>query len=308
VSARERAWARSIGGRHAGRQGAGEIGGVAVRSETVTDLFAVIALGFVLGMRHATDPDHVLAVTTIVARYRAVRSAAFIGLWWGVGHTLTILGVGGGIVLFGWVIPPRLGLSMEFSVGLMLIVLGVATLVSLYRRAGEGATLSAEAGAASGTGHVHSHAHAHGDYVHTHAHSHVPDGHPHEPGQTPLARLDRRFGSLGLYSSLRPLVVGMVHGLAGSAAVALLVLATIRDPRWSVVYLLVFGFGTIAGMMLMTMTIAAPFAWTADRHARLSRGLRLASGVISIGFGCLIAYRLGTAGHLFGTSPVWTPR
>jgi len=271
----------------------------------VTDLFAVIALGFFLGVRHATDPDHVLAVTTIVARYRAVRSASLIGLWWGVGHTLTILLVGGGIVLFGWVIPPRLGLSMEFSVGLMLILLGATTLVSVFRRAGEG---SAVAGESRGPAHVHSHAHVHGDYIHTHAHGHEPDAHPHEAGQTPLAVLDRRFGSLGLYASIRPLVVGMVHGLAGSAAVALLVLATIRDPRWSVFYLLVFGFGTIAGMMLMTATIAAPFAYTADRHARLSRGLRLASGLVSIGFGCLIAYRLGVASQLFGTTPVWTPR
>jgi hypothetical protein len=284
--------------------------GDGLRSSPVTNLFAVIALGFFLGMRHATDPDHVLAVTTIVARYRAVRSAALIGLWWGVGHTLTILGVGGGIVLFGWVIPPRLGLSMEFSVGLMLILLGATTLVSVYRRAGVGSKVVV---AAKGGGHVHSHAHVHGDYIHTHAHIHEPDAHeadahPHEPGQTPLASLDRWFGSLGLYASLRPLVVGMVHGLAGSAAVALLVLATIRDVRWSVFYLLVFGFGTIAGMMLMTATIAAPFAYTADRHAHLSRGLRLASGVISIGFGCLIAYRLGVAGHLFEATPVWTPR
>jgi high-affinity nickel-transport protein len=96
-----------------------------------TGLVAVAALGFFLGMRHATDADHVIAVTTIVARQRSTRSAALIGAVWGLGHTLTILVVGGGIILFGWVIPPRVGLSMEFSVGLMLIILGLMNLTGV---------------------------------------------------------------------------------------------------------------------------------------------------------------------------------
>src|SRR6202167_828669 len=96
-------------------------------------LFSIIALGFFLGMRHATDPDHVIAVTTIVARYRKIGHAALIGAFWGVGHTLTILMVGSGIILFGWVIPARIGLSMEFSVRMMLILLGVLNLTGMLQ-------------------------------------------------------------------------------------------------------------------------------------------------------------------------------
>src|ERR1700675_833109 len=96
-------------------------------------LLSIIALGFFLGMRHATDPDHVIAVTTIVSRYRKISHAALIGAFWGVGHTVTILLVGGGIILFGWVIPARIGLSMEFSVGLMLIFLGILNLTGMLQ-------------------------------------------------------------------------------------------------------------------------------------------------------------------------------
>src|SRR5438552_12923166 len=85
-------------------------------------LFAILALGFFLGMRHATDSDHVIAVTTIVSRARSARAALWVGALWGLGHSATILAVGGAIVLFGWIIPPRLGLSMEMSVAVMLIV------------------------------------------------------------------------------------------------------------------------------------------------------------------------------------------
>ena len=131
---------------------------------------------------------------------------------------------------------------------------------------------------------------------------------PTAPEETPLARLDRWLGRLGAYQLIRPLVVGIVHGLAGSAAVALLVLTTIRDPRWAVVYLLVFGLGTIAGMMLITAAIAWPFAQAGNRFAGLHRGLRVASGVVSLVFGLVIAYKIGVVDGLFGANPTWTPR
>jgi high-affinity nickel-transport protein len=269
----------------------------------VTSLFAIVLLGFFLGMRHATDPDHVIAVTTIVARRRQRGGAAIIGAVWGIGHTLTILVVGAGIILLGWAIPPRVGLSLELAVGVMLIVLGFMNL------AGSGGTIS---DSATPGGHDHSgphaHAHPHGDYVHTHPHEHDPESHPHRPEQTPLARLDRWFGSLGAYQLLRPLVVGIVHGLAGSAAVALLVLTTIRDPRWAVLYLLIFGLGTVAGMMLITAAIAWPFAQAGARFATLHRGLRLASGLVSLVFGAVIAYQIGIVDGLFGATPIWNPK
>lgn len=269
----------------------------------MTDLLAVLALGFLLGMRHATDPDHVIAVTTIVARHRTTRGAALIGAAWGVGHTLTILLVGSGIILFRWVIPGRVGLSMELAVGVMLIVLGIANLrafLGLARRTAAAAPVEAA------PARVHSHAHSHGDYVHTHSHGHRPEAHPHRSDQTPIGWLDRHFGGVGLYQLVRPLVVGIVHGLAGSAAVALLVLTAIGNPRWSVLYLLVFGVGTIVGMMVITAAIALPFALS-PRQSRFAGRLRLASGLISVAFGCFIVYQMGVVHGLFTGNPQWTP-
>lgn len=254
-----------------------------------------------LGMRHATDPDHVVAVTTIVSGHRSVKSAALIGAAWGLGHTLTIFIVGGGIILFKWVIPPRLGLGMELAVALMLIVLGVANLTGTIGWIRRQRTATTQP-------HVHSHAHSHGEYVHTHPHGHVPETHPHADDATPLARIDRSLGSVSSYRFLRPLVVGIVHGLAGSAAVALLVLAAIRTPLWSVLYLLIFGLGTIAGMMVITAAIGVPFALGGGQLLRFQRSLRVASGLISLAFGIVVAYQIGIVGGLFTGTPHWTPR
>jgi high-affinity nickel-transport protein len=269
----------------------------------VTPLVSVLLLGFFLGMRHATDADHVIAVTTIVSRQRAVRAAAWVGALWGIGHTLTILAVGGAIVLLGVVIPPRVGLGMEFSVAIMLIVLGILTLTGVSRRLHEART-----GTSHGEGHGdrHVHAHLHGDYVHSHVHGHAPGAHGHREEATPQARLDRALGRFPVYQVLRPLVVGLVHGLAGSAAVALLVLAAIPEPWWAIGYLLVFGAGTVAGMMLVTAAVAVPFAVTAGRFARLNRHLATASGLLSLAFGLWMAYQIGVVDGLFGVDPRWS--
>lgn len=245
-------------------------------------------------MRHATDPDHVIAVSTIVTRIRTARSAALIGAVWGIGHTLTILIVGSGIILLGWVIPAKVGLSMELAVGIMLIILGAMNLSGILARIPAGRA-------------THSHAHPHGDYVHTHPHGHEPEAHPHRADQTPVAWLDRHFSRLGFYQLLRPLVVGVVHGLAGSAAVALLVLATIPSPAWGIAYLAVFGLGTIVGMMLITTLIALPAAYAERRRVAWQHGLRLASGLVSLGFGLLLAYQVGIGHGLFTGRPDWTP-
>lgn len=263
-------------------------------------LFSIIVIGFFLGMRHATDPDHVIAVTTIVSRQRSTRRAALIGALWGLGHTVTIFAVGTAIILFNLVIPARLGLSMELSVGLMLIVLGGWNLAGFLRsapvQAGDRGSL------------VHSHPHSHGDYIHTHPHVHAPEAHSHAPQQTPLGRLDRALGKIGLYQWLRPLVVGIIHGLAGSAAVALLILASIRNSSWAIAYLLVFGVGTIAGMMLITMSIASTFRYVGNRFERVSHRLAMASGLVSVAFGLLLAYQICVTQGLFSTHPHWTPR
>jgi len=185
-----------------------------------------LALGFFLGVRHATDPDHIVAITTIVTRYRRFRDAAVIGACWGLGHTATILVVGGGILLSSWVIPARLGLSMEFAVGLMLIALGLAALIRTARQIRASAVPETVRPSVT-----HSHVHGHGDYIHTHPHGHEPEAHPHDPDRNPVRWLDRRFGGLKLYQLGRPLAIGVVHGLAGSAAIPLLVLAAIGDRR-----------------------------------------------------------------------------
>jgi ABC-type nickel/cobalt efflux system permease component RcnA len=264
------------------------------------NLLSIIALGFFLGMRHATDPDHVIAVTTIVSRQRSVRHAALIGALWGLGHTITILIVGSAIVLFGLVIPPRIGLTMEMSVGLMLILLGILNLSGIMRWITEAVTPSQSG--------QHVHPHEHGDYVHSHSHGHSPEKHRHAENATPIGWMDRTFGQLGIYQVVRPLAVGIVHGLAGSAAVALLVLTTIRLPSWAVLYLLVFGIGTVAGMILITAAIAVPFTFSENRFVRLNRGLGLVSGLVSLAFGLFIVYQMGFVNGLFTHNPTWVPR
>jgi ABC-type nickel/cobalt efflux system permease component RcnA len=267
----------------------------------MVSFLSILAVGFFLGMRHATDPDHVIAVSTIVSREHSPAKSALIGAFWGVGHTVTVFVVGAIIILFNIVIPPKIGLSMELSVGFMLIILGVMNVSAFFR------SLPSRS---RGDGHephvTHSHAHPHGDYVHTHPHGHEPESHPHATDQTPLARLDRFLGNVSFYKLMRPLIIGIVHGLAGSAAVVLLVLTTIRDPRWAVGYLLVFGVGTIAGMMLITMSIASAFHWV-GRARNLSPVLGMASGLLSLVFGCVLAYQI-VFGHGFFTShPQWSP-
>lgn len=265
---------------------------------------SIIAMGFFLGMRHATDPDHVIAVSTIVSHERKIARAAWTGIFWGIGHTLTIFLIGALIILFGVVIPARIGLSMEFSVGLMLVILGLMNISSFVRALPVGAKTHSHAEPEI----LHSHAHSHGDYVHTHPHGHSPEAHPHNPERTPLSVLDRLFGRIGIYRQVRPLVIGIVHGLAGSAAVALLVLTTIRNPRWAVAYLLIFGAGTVAGMMLITMSIASALHLVGHGNKTFARRLGLASGVLSLLFGIVVAYQIGFGAGLFSAHPHWTPR
>jgi ABC-type nickel/cobalt efflux system permease component RcnA len=279
-------------------------------SGAVTDLVSLLLLGFFLGMRHATDADHVIAIATIVSRQRTLRGSVLIGAAWGIGHTLTILAVGSAIILFGVVIPARVGLAMELAVGIMLVILGLLTLTGMGRVLRDAIALGRPL-LEHAHGHdlaVHDHAHAHGDYVHQHAHGHDAADHGHPADETPLARLDRSLGMLSLYQWLRPLVVGIVHGLAGSAAVALLVLAAVRDPAWAIAYLVLLGAGTVAGMMLITVALAAPFAFSWSSLPRFNWQLRVASGLISLGFGLILIYEIGfSAGGLFTAAPSWQP-
>lgn len=264
---------------------------------------AILILGFFLGMRHATDPDHVIAVSTIVTRERSLQKAALIGALWGLGHTLTIVLVGAAIILFNIVIPPRVGLTMEFAVGLMLILLGTLNLTGISRWMSE--KFSPAHPHITGE---HTHVHEHGSQVHFHKHSHDPVEEHHGDSLTEPSWLRGSFGALGMFHSLRPLVIGIVHGLAGSAAVALLVLSTIHEPRWGVFYLLIFGLGTIAGMMMITAAMSLPFSYAGTRFVGMNRWLVTGSGVLSLVFGLLVIYQIGFVDGLFTSHPVWSPK
>ncbi len=268
----------------------------------MTSGLAILAIGFLLGMRHATDPDHVIAVSTIVSRERSITKAALIGILWGCGHTLTIFVVGAAIILFGSTIPARVGMTMEFSVGLMLILLGVLNLTGSVKGLSEKFTPTHP----PVTG-EHAHLHGHGAHLHFHWHSHDPARDHHADALTTPGWLRGPFERLGLFHALRPLLVGIVHGLAGSAAIALLVLSTIREPQWAVLYLLIFGVGTVAGMTLITAALALPFSFSGYRFAWLNRGLVTGSGLLSLAFGLFVCYRIGFVSGLFASHPNWTP-
>src|ERR1700741_4386871 len=183
----------------------------------------ILGIGFFLGMRHATDPDHVVAVSTIVSREKSIPSAGMIGILWGVGHTITILVVGAAIILFGFVIPPRLGLALEFSVALMLILLGLLNLSGAMRWISHKLSPT-HPDPPSAHASKHSHVHFHGGKIHVNPHSHEGDVQHHAKEIEAPHWMAEPFVKLGCFHSLRPLLIGVVHGLAGSAAVALLVL------------------------------------------------------------------------------------
>ena len=265
-------------------------------------VLAILLFGFVLGMRHATDPDHVIAVSTIVSRERSLSKAAMVGAFWGLGHTVTILLVGASIILFDLSIPPRVGLTMEFCVGLMLVLLGVLNLTGITKRLSE--KFSPAHPEVTGR---HAHLHKHNTHLHYHWHSHQPAEQHHSESLSPLAWMRSPFSNLGLFHSMRPFLIGIVHGLAGSAAVALLVLATIRNPRWAVIFLLIFGVGTIAGMVLITMAMSLPFSYAGTRFRWLNRGLVTGSGILSLAFGLFLTYHIGIVDGLFTSHPNWTP-
>ena len=250
----------------------------------MTQLLALAGFGFLLGMRHATDADHVIAVTTILNRSRRFLDTTLIGALWGLGHTITVVIVGILIIVFNVVIPPPVGLAMEFAVALMLIGLGILNLTGGLRSLTERLTPPAP---------MHAHDHAHGGASHGHLH-----GHGEQPGL---------LETFGRYQLLRPVVVGLVHGLAGSAAVALLVLATIQDTGTAIAYLVIFCVGVAAGMAVLTTVIGLPFMVSRTRSAQINRWLTIGSGLLSLAFGLLLAYEIGIVGGLFTGNFNWEP-
>jgi nickel/cobalt transporter (NicO) family protein len=200
---------------------------------------STLLLGLLLGLRHATDPDHVVAMGTIVTRDPHLRRAIGTGVFWGIGHTLTVLAVGVLMLVGGIRVPERVASAMELAVAAMLVVLGA---FALRTRAL------------------------------------APEVAP-------------RLGERILVSPLRPLLVGVVHGLAGSAAMTLLALATIQDARGALAYLALFGAGTVLGMIGITTLLALSLRWVGARSAAIPLWIARASGALSIIAGVLVAGR-----------------
>ena len=217
--------------------------------------FSVLAIGFLLGLQHAVEADHLAAVSTIVSEKKNLWTASLVGGLWGVGHTLSLFAVGLLVILLKFQISETTETRLEAVVGVMLVLLGINALRKLF------------------TDKVHVHVHEHGEREHLHVHSHADateDSH-------------HRF-------SLRSILIGMVHGLAGSAALMLLIVPTIHSSALALLYILVFGVGSIGGMMAMSFLIGLPMHFTAGRFAALNKGIRLAAGVFSFGLGAMIVY------------------
>jgi hypothetical protein len=209
---------------------------------TTTHPLALLGLGLLLGVQHAADPDHVVAIGAIAARTRRWWPAARLGIVWGLGHTLTLFVVAGGIILFDWVVPPRLGLALEICVGVALVMLGLVNVRS----------------------------------------------HSHESGAGPDCSGPRRA-----------FLVGLVHGLAGSAAVALLVVGLVHDALWACAYLLFFGVGTLVGMTLITSGVALPLVKVAHRRSEGDWYMRRATGAVSVAMGVWVVYQFSAGFSVF---------
>jgi sulfite exporter TauE/SafE len=218
---------------------------------------SVLLIGFVLGLQHAIEADHLAAVSTIVSEKKSLLTASLVGGLWGVGHTVSLFVVGMAVILLKLQISESLEAKLEVIVGVMLVLLGLNALRKLF---------SAE------KVHVHSHDHGVREHIHIHSHAAAVD----EPSH-------HRF-------SPKSILVGMVHGLAGSAALMLLVVPTISSPFTALLYILIFGIGSIGGMMAMSLLIGLPLHFSAKRFAIVNRGIRLAAGVFSLAFGVFIVY------------------
>jgi ABC-type nickel/cobalt efflux system permease component RcnA len=220
-------------------------------------LFTLLFLGFLLGIRHALDADHVAAVMTLATGKRPLRRSALIGVCWGMGHTVILLIVGVAVVFFKLTISSAWAKVFEAGVGIMLVGLGVSLALALWRE----------------RLHLHSHLHEDGqEHRHVHAHGH---GGQHDH----LHRFRLEYKSLA---------VGMVHGLAGSAALLLLVLATVPSFGVGMLYIVVFGIGSILGMVLLATAMSIPFAMGMEKFAQAQQPIRIVSALLSIVIGSTI--------------------
>lgn len=226
-----------------------------------TPAFAVLGLGFFLGLKHATEADHLAAVSTIVSNRRSLFSSVLVGGLWGLGHTISLVAAGVFVLLLDFQISQETERWLEISVGVMLTLLGLNVIRKLF----------------SG-GILHFHEHDHGGHAHVHPHLHEP--------ATPDIHHGKQFRPQALF-------VGMVHGLAGSAALMLIVIPTITSRVLGLLYVVIFGIGSIGGMMLMSFFVGLPFHLTASRFNRFNKLMQAGAGGLGILLGLWIVYQKG---------------
>jgi ABC-type nickel/cobalt efflux system permease component RcnA len=229
--------------------------------------FALLGIGLLFGLKHATEVDHVVAVSTIVSQHRNVWRSAIVGALWGAGHTAALLIAGVFVLSLRVAIPERVSNWLEFCVALMIIVLGATALWRALRKRGD----------------VHVHEHSHDGMSHVHIHFH--DQQTRHEAQRAHTHVVARVG-------LKPILIGAVHGLAGSGALTLLILAQIESRWQGLLYLAVFGLGSIVGMLLMSGLIGLPFALTSRKLTTVHHRLQTAAAVVSLAFGFWYAYGL----------------
>jgi hypothetical protein len=221
-------------------------------------MFAILGLGFLLGMQHALEADHIAAVSSIAARRTEVGDIVKHGLTWGLGHTLTLFAFAGAAILLGRAIPEHLAQPIETAVGIMLVGLGAHVLWRLWRDR------------------VHFHSHGHGDgTIHIHAHSHASENVPHA----------RAVHEHGHGFRWRTLLVGLMHGMAGSAALLLLTVSQASSPAVGLGYVALFGIGSMIGMGALSTVIAVPLAVSARWLTWANSGLQGAVGIVTIAIG-----------------------
>ena len=235
-------------------------------------MLALLGLGMLFGLKHATEVDHIVAVSTIVSQHRSVLRSALVGAMWGAGHTLALLVTGVIVLLLRISIPESVSNWLEFAVALMIIGLGASALWRALRKGSE----------------VHLHSHDHDGLSHVHVHFHDQTTRHEGNSKAKHSHDIRRIG-------LKPLLIGTMHGLAGSGALTLLVLTQIKSTWFGLAYLGVFGLGSIAGMLLMSGLIGLPFALTSGNLTTFHHRLQTAAGVMSICFGIWYAYETGVA-------------
>lgn len=217
---------------------------------------SVLLIGFVLGLQHAIEADHLAAVSTIVSEKKDLWSASLVGGFWGLGHTVALFIVGALVIFLKLQISDTVESRLEAAVGGMLILLGLNALRKLYN---------------SPQLHVHKHEHGTREHLHIHSHGNTAEASHHRVGP-------------------RSILIGMVHGLAGSAALMLLVVPTLDSPLLAVLYILIFGLGSIGGMMAMSVLIGMPIHFTAARFNGLNNVIRFAAGTVSLILGVFIVY------------------